>query len=173
MSRSVLQRLLLIVCAAGCGKGGAAPRREAAAAPAGSADTATGECRILTAADIKAITGAEVHLIARGASPGAGGTCGNYATAESDAYLGVNALQGPSAYDMAVAAVPEEIYPKRQAVAGLGDQALLMKDETGLLRYLVARQGGRGVVLFPLGREGRKISDAQLRQLAERALTAR
>jgi len=55
---------------------------------------------------------------------------------------------------------------------GLGDQAILMKDETGMLRYLVARKGGRGVALFPLGRAGRAMSDTQLWELAERALAA-
>jgi hypothetical protein len=154
---------------AACNRGAAAPQRGAVSASIGSAADTTG-CGILTAADIKAITGAEVHLIARGASPGAGGTCGNYATQDNAAYLGVSVLQNASEYDMAVAAVPQDVYPKRRPVAGLGDQAILMKDDTGILRYLVARKGNHGVVLFPLGRAGRKMSDAQLRQLAERAI---
>jgi hypothetical protein len=82
----------------------------------------------------------------------------------------VSVLQDASEYDMAVGAVPLDVYPKRRPGAGLGDQAILMKDDTGILRYLVARKGSHGVVLFPLGRAGRKMSDAQLRQLAERAI---
>jgi hypothetical protein len=166
-----LQAILLIVSAAGCSRGSASSQRETAASHKVSVES-TG-CRVLTAADIKGITGVDVHPIGRGALPGAGGTCGNYASTESDAYLGVNALQTAAEYDMAVAAVPHDIYPKRLPVAGLGDQAVLMKDETGLLRYLVARKGNHGAVLFPLGGGLQEISDDQLRQLAERAITAR
>jgi hypothetical protein len=170
MSVRAFQHLLFVVAAAACDRGTAAPQREAAPASLASAAT-TRECRMVTPADIKAITGAEVHLIARGASPGAGGTCGNYATPDGAAYLGVNVLQTASEYDMAVAAVPQDVYPKRQPVTGLGDQAVLMKDDTGILRYLAALKGNQGVVLFPLGTAGRRMSDAQLRQLAERAIS--
>jgi hypothetical protein len=164
------QHLLVVIAVAACNRGAAAPQGEAVSASAGSPMGTTGECPILPAADIKAITGAEVHLIARGASPGAGGTCGNYATPDNAAYLGVSVLQTASEYDVAVAAVPQDAYPKRRPVAGLGDQAILMKDDTGILRYLVARKGDHGVVLFPLGRAGRQMSDVQLTQLAERAI---
>jgi hypothetical protein len=41
----------------------------------------------------------------------------------------------------------------------------------GGLRYLVARKGEVGVVLFPMG-EATSISDDQLRDLADRALAA-
>lgn len=172
MSGRIAPLLLLLASAAGCGRRADPPRRDAGAT-AGTVTGRAGDCRVLTATDIREITGATVHLIGRGDSPGAGGTCGNYATPDDDAYLGVNALESASEYTMAVAAVPEDVYPKRQAMPGLGDQAILMKDETGMLRYLVARKGGRGVVLFPLGRAGRAMSDAQLRELAERALAAR
>ncbi len=37
------------------------------------------------------------------------------------------------------------------------------------MRYLVARSGASGVVVFPLG-EGFKMSDDQLRALADKAL---
>jgi hypothetical protein len=170
MSVRVFQHLLVLIAVAACNRGAAAPQRGAVSASIGSAAGTTGECRILSAADIKTITGAKVHLIARGASPGAGGTCGNYATLDNAAYLGVSVLQTASEYDMAVAAVPQDVYPKRRPVAGLGDQSVLMKDDTGILRYLVARKGNHGVVLFPLGRAGRQVSDAQLTQLAERAI---
>jgi hypothetical protein len=175
MSHRTVQQLALIASLAGivgCGRSSAAPHRDTSASD-GSAAGAARECRILTAADVKAATGADVHLIPRGSSPGAGGTCGNYATADGEAYLGVNALQTASEYDLAVAAVPRDIYPTRRVVAGLGDQAILMKDETGRLRYLVARKGDRGVVLFPLGSGMQGISDDRLGQLAQRSLAAR
>jgi hypothetical protein len=172
MFRRGLQGFLLIACFAGCRRGSPTSHRERSDASPSAAEEAR-ECGALTAADIKAITAAVVHLIARSSSAGAGGTCGNYATQDGTAYLGVNALQTASEYDMAVAAVPEDVYPKRQAVPGLGDQAVLMKDDTGMLRYLVARKGSRGVVLFPLGSGVRGISDDQLRQLAARAIAAR
>jgi hypothetical protein len=172
MSRRIAPLLLLLAGAAGCGRRADPPRRDTAAT-GGPATDRVGGCRVLTATDIREITGAAVHLIGRGASPGAGGTCGNYATPDDDAYLGVNALESAADYTTAVSAVPEDVYPKRQAIPGLGDQAILMKDETGMLRYLVARKGNRGVVLFPLGHAGRAVSDAQLRELAERALAAR
>jgi hypothetical protein len=171
MSFRVLRNLLFFALAAGCGRGSGSSQPETADAARSAAEAAEG-CSVLTAADIKAVTGADVHLIARGSTAGAGGTCGNYATPDSTAYLGVNALQSASAYESAVAAVPEDIYPKRQPLAGLGDQAVLMKDDTGMLRYLVARKGNRGVVLFPLGSGVRGISDDQLRQLAAKAIAA-
>jgi hypothetical protein len=62
------------------------------------------------------------------------------------------------------------VYPAREAVPGLGEEAMLFKAEGGL-RYLVARQGESGVVLFPLG-AGFAMSDQQLRDLAAKALAA-
>jgi len=53
-------------------------------------------------------------------------------------------------------------------MSGLGDEAILFKGPGGM-RYLVARQGDAGVVLFPLGAT---VSDDQLRALATRALAA-
>ena len=168
MSIRMLQHVLVAVAVAGCGSSGTAAQERTAASHQPNA--APPGCAILTPADILAVTGIEVHLIARGQSAGAGGTCGNYATAEGDAYLGVNALETASDYAASVSAVPQDVYPRREGLVGLGDEALLMKDDTGMLRYLVARKGQRGVVLFPLGRKGRAMSDGQLRQLAERAL---
>lgn len=169
MSVRTLPQVLLAAAIAGCGGHDTAAQQATASSRSANAASVNG-CAILTAADIGAVTGVEVHLIARGQSPGAGGTCGNYATADGDAYLGVNALERASEYAASVSAVPEDIYPTRTAVAGLGDEAVLMKDDTGMLRYLVARKGERGVVLFPLGRQGRAMSDDQLQRLAEQAL---
>jgi hypothetical protein len=169
MSVRLVQQLLLAAAIVGCGGHDTDAQQQTASSGSTNAAPVNG-CTILTPADIRAVTGIEVHLIARGQSPGAGGTCGNYATAEGDAYLGVNALERASEYTASVSAVPEDVYPQREAVAGLGEEAVLMKDDTGMLRYLVARKGERGVVLFPLGRQGRAMSDGQLRQLAERAL---
>jgi hypothetical protein len=168
----VLQQLLLIAFVAACGRGPRTSQQETADATSSAAEGAE-ECSVLSAADIKAITHVDVHLIHRGSTPGAGGRCGNYATADSTAYLGVNELHSASEYQAAVGAVPEDIYPRRQAVPGLGDRAVLMKDDTGMLRYLVALNGTRGVVLFPLGIAVRGISDDQLRQLAAKAIGAK
>jgi hypothetical protein len=63
-----------------------------------------------------------------------------------------------------------DVYPTKEPVAGLGEEAVFLK-EPGGLRYLVARQGASGVVLFPLG-EGFKMSDRQLRDLAAKALAS-
>jgi len=50
----------------------------------------------------------------------------------------------------------------------VGDEGVLMKDSTGLIRYLVARKGNHGVILFPL-RKGP--SDEELKKLAAAALS--
>jgi hypothetical protein len=127
-------------------------------------------CNLLTSADIKAVTGTEVQSMDRDPTKGAGGTCGNFKTPDGQAYLGINRLTSSVEYKMALGAVPEDVYPIRRSILGLGDEAVLMKDETQRIKYLVARKGNAGVVLFPLGA---RISDDQLRQLAERALAQR
>jgi hypothetical protein len=106
-------------------------------------------CNVLTPADIKAVTGDDVQPLAKGASPGAGG-CANFKGADGHAYLGVDRHRGAGAFQTAVSSVPQDAYPVRTPVAGLGDEAVLMKDETGRMRYLVARKGENTVVLFPL-----------------------
>lgn len=131
---------------------------------------ASSQCNVLTTADIQAVTGATVHKIERGGAIGAGGTCVNFASADGQAYLGVNDLKSSGAYTASVGAVPEDVYPTKQPVSGLGDEAVLFKGPGGL-RYLVARKGERGVVLFPMG-EGAAMSDDQLRTLAEKTLAA-
>ena len=136
-------------------------------------------CNVLTPTDVKAVTGQEVQPLAKGESPGAGG-CANFRTPDGHAFLGVDRHRGAGAYRTAVGSVPKDIYPQRSPVPGLGDEAVLMKDDTGRMRYLVARKGETTVVLFPLtydkvvnGKVQYKISDAQLQQLAERALAAK
>jgi hypothetical protein len=126
------------------------------------------ECSILTAADVKNVTGTQVQQVARGSKPGAGGTCANYATADGDLYLGVSQLSSVSEYQTAIAPVPEDIYPKREKLSGVGDEAVLMKDDSGRMRYLLARKGNHGVVLFPLSKGA---TDEHLKKLATLALS--
>jgi hypothetical protein len=113
------------------------------------AGAAKEECLILTAADVKNVTGTQVQQVARGSKPGAGGTCTNYATADGDLSLGVSQLSSISEYQTAIAAVPEDIYPKREKLSGVGDEAVLMKDDSGRMRYLVARKGNQRCRAFP------------------------
>jgi hypothetical protein len=129
---------------------------------------APGECAVLTAADIHLATGMVVKAVLRGSTPGAGGTCGNYVTAGSgELFLGINRLSSRREYAASVAAVPREVYPEKRALTGLGEEAVLFVGPG--VRYLVARQGNEGIVIFPLVDE-RTLSDAQLRNLAERAM---
>jgi hypothetical protein len=138
-------------------------------APAGDAAAAP-DCALLTAADVQTVTGVAVTRIDRAPQTGAGGTCVNFAGPDGQVYLGVNRIDSEGEYAASVAAVPEDIYPTREPQAGVGDEAVLLKGPSGL-RYMVARKGSRGVVLFPLG-QGFDITDEQLRELASRALSA-
>jgi hypothetical protein len=150
-------RLATVVFAVSCGGGADAPQAGAAA-----------PCELLSAADVQAATGVAVQRIERAAAIGAGGTCVNFATPDGQAYLGVNRLSSAGEFTSSVAAVPKDIYPKQSPVPGLGEEAVLFSSPEGM-RYLVARQGTSGVVLFPLG-EGFKMSDQQLTDLARQAL---
>jgi hypothetical protein len=154
----------LIACEGG-GDTAGGTRGEASRAAAGSE-----QCDILTAADVQAETGTAVQRIERNPAIGAGGTCVNFASADGQAYLGVNRLRTPGEFESAVRAVPEDVYPIKEPVAGLGDEAVLFKAPEGL-RYLVARKGESGVVLFPLG-SGFEMTDEQLRGLASKALAS-
>lgn len=165
MKRS--RNLLALWCALTTGVV-AVPVRTTSLAETGSA-SGSAECSILTAADVQQVTGKEVHDIAQQSKAGAGGRCANYATADGNLYVGVSQLTSAADYKTAVAAVPESVYPKRDALTGVGEEAILMKDTTGKLRYLVARKGSRGVILFPSYRSG--ISDEQLKKLATLALS--
>jgi hypothetical protein len=137
-----------------------------------SSATAAGECSVLTANTIALLTGESVRAAPRGSFAGAGGTCGNYTTDDGRPLLGVNDLQSGAEFRSTVAAVPADIYTVSEHLDQVGDEAILFKDraETPRLRYLVARQENRGVVLFPLS--GGSLSDAQLQQLAVSALAA-
>jgi hypothetical protein len=162
-------RLLSAVGLAGLAACGGSPDAAPAKSEAGAEATTT-ECALLTAADVQAVTGVAVTRIERKPEIGAGGTCVNFAAPDGQAYLGVNRLDTEGQYAASVAAVPEDIYPTRESIAGLGDEAVMLKGPGGL-RYLVARKGSSGVVLFPLG-QGFEMTDDQLRELASRALSA-
>jgi len=125
-------------------------------------------CSTLTAADVQKITGTQVHNVLRESKPGGGGRCANFAKSDGNLYLGVSQLTSESDYKKAVASVPESVYPNREKLSGVGDEGVLMKDSTGLIRYLVARKGNHGVILFPL-RKGP--SDEELKKLAAAALS--
>jgi hypothetical protein len=136
------------------------------------------ECNVLTPADIKAVTGADVQAPPAGGSPEHG--CPPYKQADGHPYLEVERKRGPDTYQLAVDAIPPDIYTKRTPVSGLGDEAVLLSDAAGRLRSLVARKGEVTVVVSPRtydkivgGKVQQKISDAQLKQLAERALAAK
>ena len=123
------------------------------------------QCAILTAADVQKITGTPVKNVPWQSQPGAGGRCANFVTSDGKLYLGVSETTN---YKSEVAAVPESVYPKRETLTGVGDEGILMKDGTGHIRYLVARKGNRGVILFPFHRSP---TDEQLKKLAIAALS--
>jgi hypothetical protein len=129
------------------------------------------ECSILTPADVQKITGTRVRNIPRASKAGAGGGCANYVTSDGELYLGVSQLMSASEYKSYVAAVPESFYPKREKLTDVGEEAVFMKDESGKLRYLLARKGNRGVVLFPFSGNHSSPSDDQLKKFAVLALT--
>jgi hypothetical protein len=93
---------------------------------------------------------------------------GTNATADDQLYLGVNRLSSADEFRLAIASVPADVYPIRESVEGLGDEAVLFKEPQMSLRYLVARAGARGVVLFHTGASP---SEPQLRALTALALT--
>src|SRR5690606_5892792 len=164
---SLTRITMALACVAGCSSGGeqAQGSDEAAATTA-----AGGACEILTAADVSAITGVSVSRIDRNPAIGAGGTCANFAGEDGQVYLGVNRLAREAEFAASVNAVPVDLYPEKVSVPNLGEEAVLFKAPGGL-RYLIARQGASGVVLFPLG-AGLAMSDQQLTGLAERALAS-
>lgn len=132
------------------------------------------ECSILTASDIQTITGTSVVKIPFGSKIGAGGQCANFVTEDQKMYLGVNQIRSISEYTNTLDHVPQAVYPKREKLTDLGDEAVLMKDASGSMRYLVARKGSKGVVLFPFRNKKNPSldpSDEQLKKLAEIALS--
>jgi hypothetical protein len=80
----------------------------------------------------------------------------------------VNRLSSKGEYAASIAAVPQDVYPDKRTLAGIGDEAVLFTG--GGVRYLVAPRGDAGVVIFPHVGE-RELSDSQLSTLAERALS--
>jgi hypothetical protein len=124
------------------------------------------ECSLLTARYVQKITGTPVKNVPRESQPGAGGTCANFATSDGKMYLVVSESAD---YKSAVAVVPQSLYPRRDKLADVGDEAVLMRDTTGRLRYLVARKGNHCVILFPFNRSNP--SDEQLKQLTVAALS--
>ena len=110
-----------LALAAACGSGSDTPDDGAASTAAPAAAAAS--CDLLTAADIQEVTGTAVERIDRNPSIGAGGTCANFAL-DGQAWLGVNRLGGEGEYARSIAAVPEDLYPRRDPVAGRpSDQA--------------------------------------------------
>jgi hypothetical protein len=164
-SMSIVRGVLLALAACAACSGG----NEASAPAVSSGAASTESCELLTAEDLRSVTGTSVTRVERDPMRGLGGTCSNFADASGNAYLGVNRHTSSSDYATAVSAVPEDLYPARTALTGLGDEAILMSGEGGL-RYLVARKGDLVVVLFPLG-EGMRMTDDQLRGLAGKALS--
>jgi hypothetical protein len=129
---------------------------------------AAGSCNLLTPADVLSASGAHVTAVPFMSKPGAGGKCVNFANEKGRLFLGVSALGSVAEYRQAVASVPTSVYPTRTALTGVGDEGVLMKGSGGLVRYLVARKGNHGVIMFPFGREP---TDAQLEKLAVIALS--
>jgi hypothetical protein len=157
----------LALAAIACG-GGETVEREPEAAPETPASESG--CDLLTAEDVQSATGTSASLVERDPMRGLGGTCANFVDGNGQPYLGVNRHISSGDYASAVDAVPPDLYPTRTPMSGLGDEAVLMSGEGGL-RYLVARKGDLVVVLFPLG-EGMKMTDDQLRGLAQKALSS-
>jgi len=168
MPRMPSTSALVIATLAACGGRGDSARPETATGGAGSAGAT--DCKMLTATDVKAVTGADVRPIPRLSAVGAGGTCINFGTAEGKAYLGLSRLMSKTQYDLAVKAVPADVYPTRQPLPGAGDEAILFTGP-GHIRYVVARQGDVGVEMFPLS-SASSVTDEQLAQLVKRALAA-
>ena len=116
----------------------ASPSTTALVAPAAST-----ECAALPSATIQQVTGHARSRCGPRLLPGAGGTCGNYTNADGKPYLGINRLTSSADYRASLAAVPDSIYPVRQALPGIGEEAVLFSDsaQNPQLRYLVARAG--------------------------------
>jgi hypothetical protein len=170
-TRQAIASVIFAGLLSACGSAGATGVKPAANTT--GTMSSSGECSALTAADISTVTGDSVTAVARGSFPGAGGTCGNYTSADGKPYLGINVSKSTGAYQMALSAVPKEIYPVSEKLQGVGDEAVLLKDsaQNTHMRYLVAHKGDAAVVLFPLTGQD-NLSDDELKQLASRALGA-
>jgi hypothetical protein len=105
----------------------------------GTASVSAQSCSLLSAADVEKISGVHVQDIPFNSKPGAGGKCANFAIDNGRLFLGVSQLEAAS-YSAEVASVPQAVYPQRENLQGVGDEAVLMKGSNGSLRYLVARK---------------------------------
>lgn len=132
-----------------------------AAASSNAAASGSDKCSILSAADIKAATGEDVHLIPKGVA-GASFDC-DYATDNGQVYLGMDLDATKQAY---TADAPDSgTYPMKESVSGLGDEATLYKsDAKGSLTDLTIWKGSHGVSIAPLGYPIR-IDEDQLKKL--------
>ena len=167
--RAMKMLVLALAAAGGCdGTPDQTGEQGAASAPA----AATESCEVLAPEDIQSVTGTAVTRVAYDPSQGLGGNCGNFADAEGEPFLGVSRLATRQDFTQTVESTPADMYPTRQPLPGLGDEAILLSGGEGRfrLRLLVARRGERGVVLFPL-LDGMSMPDDQLQALAERALS--
>jgi hypothetical protein len=129
---------------------------------------AADQCSILTSEDVQTITGVHVQNVPFNSKPGGGGKCANFTADNGRLFLGVSQLSSAAGYAAEVAAVPQAVYPERTKLTDVSDEAILMKGANGSLRYLVARKGERGVIMFPFGLQP---TDDMLKQLAALALT--
>lgn len=130
-----------------------------------AAVSAGGDCPALTPADIKSVTGVDVHAVPRLSQPGAGFTCANYDTADGKLFVGISLAN--STGELQAMVPPDGVYPVKTTLSGVGDSATLYKtDAAGTVRFLLASKGGKGFALAPFTTA---ITDDQLTRLAHTA----
>jgi hypothetical protein len=82
-------------------------------------------------------------------------------------YLGISVVSSRAELD--ASAPPSQVYPVKQPISGLGDEATLYKtDAAGKVRFLVVRKSDKGFTMAPFSQS---ISDEQLTQLAGKAVS--
>lgn len=137
-----------------------------------AAAAADSECPALTASDVKAITGQDVHPIAH--MPFANIVqCGNYAVDSGKQLVAINMVKSASSYQSELKSVPNDMYPQRVDLPGIGDEAVLFKSApggTGSMRYLLARKGDKGVILMPFT-AAKDVTDEMLTKMLETAIS--
>lgn len=132
-----------------------------------SATAEPSPCRLVSAGDVRAITGTDVRLVERGSVEDADGDCANFVAPDGAMYLAVSELESMTEFTSALSAPPPDRFPIRTALTGLGDEAMLYRDEESADRYLVTRVGERGAALVALDDS---ITEDQLRELARGVL---
>jgi hypothetical protein len=129
----------------------------------GFAEQRVKECRLLTAFDIKAMTGERVRPVLIGP-----GRCANYETMDGMPYLAISTMASEAEYRATVDAIRPGAYADVERLDTIGDEALLFKgegkDRPGML---IARRRRTGVLLFA---RSARISDRRLREFAAKAL---